>query len=261
MKLRAIGTGGPFVRHPLVTSSFLLQSEGGNIVIGCGPNIPTKLDSINLSVEQIDMWMPLTSRLDQIGGLVEVASVSKKKPFLVAPSPLITELEELFFDLTKTHLSDSFEVRRVLKTTVNEEHNTDTVVFVRNYPTGAAFPSYSVHLEEAEVFISGDTELNEEFLHRYGVPSRVVLHSCSVGKVLGARNATLQEMQTLPLYIQTKIWLYGYDNTHATLEDPIPMLFLPQGTCVYDSERKEKHLDKERFIRESSRRLIGNQSN
>jgi hypothetical protein len=55
------------------------------------------------------------------------------------------------------------------------------------------------------------------------------------------------------------MWLYGYADNYRDLEDPLPMLFLPQGQCAFDSNRKAKHLEKERFIRENTIRLLGNE--
>lgn len=254
MKIRAIGTGSSFCRHPLVTSSFLIQSEESNVLIGCGPNIPAKLETINLSIEQIDMFILLNSRMDHVGGLEEVWTKCKdKKPFLVAPAALFPQFREnRIFD----PIWESFEVRAISKVSLNEEHYSETIRFVKNY-LGGQPPSYSLCFDEAEVFISGTTDLNDEFLHRNGMPAEIVLHQCITPSQTGV-GTTLQALQELPVYLQQKIWLYGYGNDYLSLEEPLPMLFLPQGTCVYDSERKDKHLEKERFIRENSKRQIGN---
>jgi hypothetical protein len=245
MKIRAIGTGSPYCRHPLVTSSFLVQSENSNVIIGCGFNIPAKLETINLSIDQIDMWIPLNSLSSEVAGLEEVALRSSKKPYLVAPSDLLSQVEKRLSEsgLVKK-LKNHFEMRASTKITINEEHLTETVTFIRNHLS--IQPSYGLSLDESEIFISGETPVNDEFLHRHGMPAEIILHSYSEG------------LKALPVYMQQKIWIYGYDNNYLNMEEPIPMLFIPQGTCVYDSDRKEKHLDKERFIRENAKRQIGN---
>jgi hypothetical protein len=192
---------------------------------------------------------------------MEIAAIlsPRKKSFLLAPGALLKEIERIFLDITKRPLSRYFETRAVLRATVREEHASETISFVENYPVGNTFPSYALLLEDSQVFISGDTALNEEFLHRYGMTSQIVLHSCSTDSpYLQPRNATLDELQTLPVYLQQKLWLYGYGSDYASIKDPLPMLFLPQGTCLYDSTRKEKHLEKTRFIRESAKRVQGN---
>ena len=254
MKIRAIGTGSHFCRHPLVTSSFLIQSEDSNVLVGCGPNIPAKLETINLSIEQIDMFILLSSRTDQVGGLEEVWNRKKeKKPYLVAPTLVLNELEG---NKIYAPLWESFEMRGISKVSLNEEHYSETVRFIKNYLVGQP-PSYSLYFEESEVFVSGTTDLNDEFLHRNGMPAEIILHQCITPAQVGA-GTTLQALQELPVYLQQKIWLYGYGNDYLTLEEPLPMLFLPQGSCVFDSERKDKHLEKERFIRENSKRQMGN---
>lgn len=250
MKIRAIGTGGYFCRHPLTTSSFLIQSESSNIIIGCGPNIPAKLETINLSVEQIDMWVPLSSFSSQVAGLEEIghASTKTRKPYLVAPADVLKKIETRLCASGMSELKNYFEVRASAKVSINEEHLTETITFVRNYLPGG--PSYGISFEESEIFITGDTPLNEEFLHRYGMPAEIILHSCACGT---------EELEALlPMYLQKKIWLYGYHDKYLESIDPLPMLYLPQGTCIYDSDRKEKHLDKERFLRENAKRQIGN---
>lgn len=263
MKLRALGTGSAFCRHPLVTSSFLIQSDDTNIVVGCGYNIPTKLEAVNLSASQVDMWLVLNTNFDQIAGLVEVAKTHKRKtaPYLVGPQAVLKKLESLYSLMTGEPLSQSFETRAVLKVGLNEEHFSDTISFVANYPESQGDPSYSLMFEKAQIFISGDTTVNEEFLHRYGAPAELVLHSCTLDP-LNKRSGrpSIDELQTLPLYLQKKIWLYGYENSYLDHEEPFPMLFIPQGTWVFDSGRKDTHLDKERFIKESARRHLGNQS-
>ena len=222
-------------------------------MIGCGPGLPAKLETINLSVEQIDMWIPLYFDLGQVGGLWEVASrVKDKKPFLVAPEKLLAPIKSLFLALGDgVPLNNFFDVRGASKAIINEEHHTENLRFVPNYGTR---PSYGLSLEESEIFISGRTAINDEFLHQHGSPAEVILHSCEHPE------ATLDMLSALPVYIQKKTWLYGYSSPIEKMDEPLPMLFLPQGTCVYDSSRKDKHLEKERFIRENSKRVLGNQS-
>lgn len=262
MKIRAIGTGSAFCRHPLVTTSFLIQSENSNVLIGCGPNIPAKLETINLSLAQIDMFVLLNYKMEQIGGLEETIHLlakGGKKPYLVGPGDLLKAVSERF--KYPVEIAQAFEVRSVNKITINEEHFSETMVFIPTYLTLHS-PSYALQLEEAEIFISGTAELNDEFLHRYGMPAELILHQGftpgSSYPSWAGMGTSIEDLKTLPIYLQKKIWVCGYGNDYLEIEEPIPMLFLPQGTCVFDSDRKEKHLDKERFIRENSKRQLGN---
>jgi hypothetical protein len=260
MKIRAVGTGSPYCKHPLTKSSFLLQTETSNVVIGCGPGVPAKLESINVPVSKIDMWIILSAKPDQVIGLWEVAAIPKaSKPFLVAAEPVLNLVKDFYCNTLAESLDSAFETRATTRVVINDEHSSETVRLIPAYLGN--LPSYSALLEEAEILITGDTSLNDEFLHRWGSGSQIILHSCSLPNepVVGPKNASLDELQTLPLYLQKKIWLYGYGISYVDEIDPLPMMFLPQGTCVYDSDRKEKYLDKERFIRESTKRVAGNQ--
>jgi hypothetical protein len=259
MKIRAIGTGSAFCRHPLVTPSFLIQSESSNVLIGCGPNLPAKLETINLSIAQIDMWVLPYFGVDQVGGIFEIASKlnASHRPYLVAPSSVLQEARSVFKLVTGKPLDNFFSLRAVKKIAINEEHFSEEVVFVDNY---FGEGSFGLYLENSQIFITGRCEFNDDFLHHYGAQAELILHECGLKEnhYYGRKTTSLTELQTLPLYLQKKLWIYGYDNSYLEVEDPIPMLFLPQGTCLFDSERKEKHLDKERFIRENSKRQIGN---
>ena len=257
MKLRALGAGNISCRHPLTTSSFLIQAEGARIVIGCGAGIPSKLESINIDPTDIDIWIPLGLGLDQWSGLEEVAYiVGKKRPYIAAPQPVT--------DYIGRHLRNRFGGRcpLALKPTqrifIQEEHHEEVLTFVQNY---GLTDSYGISMEQSLIFISGDTELNDEWLHANGAPVRLIQHSCRLGPSTGVagENASIEELQQLPIYLQKKIWLYGYDNRYQQLEAPLPMLFLPQGQQIYDSERRDKYLEKERFIRENTKRQAGNQ--
>lgn len=261
MKLRSLGTGSITCRHPLTTASFLLQAEGANIVIGCGAGIPAKLESINVDPTIIDIWVPLHTGVDQWAGLEEIAhmvQMGTKKPFVAAPQPLI--------DYISARMRERFGGRSVLefkptqRIRVAEEHHDEELVFIHNFGTSNSF---ALSLEQCAVLISGSTELNEEWLHAHGSDSQVILHSCHIdnGINLPGEPPSLEILRTLPVYIQRKIWLYGYDNTYQDVLDPIPMLFLPYGQWIYDSSRRDKHLDKERFIRENTKRQEGNAFN
>jgi len=260
MKLRALGTGSPFVKHPIETASFLLESEGSSIVFGCGFGIPKKLESINIPLSRISIWAPLNSRLEQIGGLQEIAfkslSGALEKPYLAAPQGL---LDEITIKLSHIDLSAAFNLRATKAINIQEDHHSDeTIRFVPNYLQKQT-ESYGLVFDSCGVFISGESALNSEYLHRHGSPSEIILHSfSSIQHEAYTASATIAELETLPIYIQRKIWLYGYEKDYHDLDVPLPMLFLPQGQDIYDSSRKMKYLDKEKFILDEAKRVQGN---
>lgn len=248
MKLRALGTGSASCRHPLVTSSFLLRSEDAHVVFGCGAGVPAKLEATGIPLSQVRIWVPLSARLSQISGLEELALTGEAKSTLAGPGPLLTRVKEaldraLGFD---SALSFTYAPSRHIK--VREEHQEECIHFVENHLT--QIQSVGLLFDQAEIFITGETPVNEEFIHRFGAGAQVILHQAKLPEI--------SELQLLPVYLQRKIWLYGYENAYLQAEVPLPMMFMPQGTDFYDSERKSALIDKERFLREDTKRRAGN---
>ena len=260
MKIRAIGTGSRFCRHPLVAASFLIQSGTSNIVVGCGPGTPAKLESIGVPLSSVDMWLLLSTDIDQIGGLFEVANRSSERqpPFLVAPGSVISGVMRVFSDISPAPVEECFDVRPVLSVRIEEDHSRETAVFVPN--TDPARPaSFGLYLEESGIYLSGNTAPNDERLEKYGRGANLILHACSTETRPTTQATSIDELlASLPDWAQKKTWLYGYDNNYLELCDPLPMLFLPQGTHILDSSRKDKLIEKERFIREQGKRIVGN---
>jgi hypothetical protein len=261
MRLRTLGSGGYNCRHPLATASWLLQTDESMIVIGIPHQLPSRLGMLGVTLDQIDMFVPLSPRGDQIGGLEEVARHflgKEKKPFLVAPERLMVKIKERLEPAFLLYLQTMFITKTVTKITVREEHFTEVLSFIPNY-LNVAIPSFALKLEESKVFISGETELNETWLFKE-MGCDLILHSCVTDRTPPGHPSapSLEELSALPVYLQNKIWLYGYSNNYTDLAEPLPMLFLPQGVTVLDTSRRDKILMKERYIRENSRRILGN---
>lgn len=259
MKFRAVGTGGPDCRHPLVPGCFLLQSESANVLIGAPHQVVSRLQQLEIGLESIDAILVLSPRGDQVGGLEEIARFflgRPKKPMLLAPEKLMTRVRERLEPAFTVFLQDLFNVKSVVKFSIAEEHQSETLKFVPNY-LDAAIPSFGLRLEEARIFISGETGLNETWLFKE-MGCDVILHSCVTTKrPQGYPGAPrLEEFSELPVYLQNKIWLYGYHNGHQELAEPLPVLFLPQGVAVYDGTRRDRVLNKERYIRESAKKSL-----
>src|SRR4051812_19336387 len=98
MKIRLIGSGHSFCRHPLIPVSLLVQAGDGNLVINCPPQIGSKLESIDMSIADIDVWMMTSAKIMASGGLEEVCSLKRAKPPIVAaPSLLMSVLDKLYY--------------------------------------------------------------------------------------------------------------------------------------------------------------------
>lgn len=251
MKIRAIGTGSKFCRHPLVPACFLVVSGKNLTLIGAPWPVIPALERYGYTLDQLSVITLLSPQNDQIAGLVEIAqSVSKKKkPILAAPAKLIEAIKPKLEDELGCFLNDCFDVKSITKLHIREDYHSEVISFVPNY-LDARIPSYGLKFETAKVFISGETQLNEEWIFKQ-MDCDLILHSCSFRH---GRSPAVSELQDLPGYLQNKMWLYGYEAEAKDVEQPFPMLYLPPGSWAFDSDRRDKTLSKERFIRENSKK-------
>jgi hypothetical protein len=238
MKLRAIGAGSAFARWPLIAPCWLIQTHSSLVLINCPPSAPARLEALNIPLSKIDMILPLAASVSAIGGLDEMghhALMEKRCPYLAGPTSLLRRISE------KIDNNAGFQHKYVQKVGFKEEHLTETFNFVDNMQG-----SYGFRLETAKVFCSGSARVDEDWLFK-NMDCDILLHE------------EREELQALPVYMQNKIWVYGYSKPPDGT-DPLPMLYLPQGSWVYDSDRRDKVMAKERYIRENSKRTLGNES-
>jgi hypothetical protein len=231
------------------------------IVIGIPHQLPARLAMLDIPLEKVDMFIPLSPRAEQVGGLEEVARYflgKPNKPYLVAPERLMQKVKERLEPAFLLYLQSLFKIKTVTKVTVREEHSSEELTFVPNY-LDISIPSFGIRLEENKVFITGETALNETWLFKE-MGCDVILHSCTTDNPPAGHPTAprISELEALPVYLQNKIWLYGYSSNFQEVTEPLPMLFLPQGSTILDTSRRDKILLKERFIRENSRRILGN---
>jgi len=257
VKIRAIGTGSKFCRHPLVPASWLIISGEDLTLVGAPWSVVPTLERYGYAIEKLAVITLLSPHVDQIAGLLELAGIfrhAKKKPILAAPGQLLslvrTKLEgELGF-----YLDDAFDVKTIARLHIKEEYYSESISFVSNF-LDPRIPSYGMRFENAKVFISGETQLNEDWLFKE-MGCEAILHSCTTTKASLGKSPALEELKDLPTYLQSKMWLYGYEVDTKDAEQPFPMMFLPPGSWIFDSERRDKLLSKERFIRENSRKQV-----
>ena len=238
MKLRALGTGHAFSRWPLIPPCWLIQSHKSFALINCPPSVGARLELLGVPIDRIGMIIPLGSAIAQIGGIDEFAHIFKdspSKPYLAAPAQLLATLANRYDSVSK------FQLKSVQKVGFKEEHLTETLTFVSNY-----CGSYGFRLEDAKVFCSGSAEVNEDWIFK-NTDCDILLHE------------DRPQLLELPVYLQNKLWIYGYEKPPEGT-DPLPMLFMPQGSWIFDSDRRDKVMAKERYIRENSKRVIGNES-
>lgn len=236
MKLRALGTGYAFSRWPLIPPCWLIQTHKSFVLINCPPAAGARLELLGVPLNKIDMIVPLGASITQIGGLDEFSTLKRtSKAYLTAPAQLLTKVCQ------KIDNADGFNLKAVSKVGFKEEYLTETLTFLDNFSG-----SYGFRLEDAKVFCSGSAAVNEDWVFQ-NMDCDILLHE------------DRPELLELPVYLQNKLWIYGYEKPPEGT-DPLPMLYMPQGSWIYDSDRRDKVMAKERYIRENSKRVIGNES-
>jgi len=254
MKLRTLGTGSALCRHPLIPACFAVETAESFSLIGAPAQAPARLEALGRSLDTVDMIAILDQSSAQTAGLEELYHYFKDredKPFLLAPQKLLTAVGNRYM-MQGVNLADGFKIRAVVKAGIHDQHHTEELVWVP-HPVGHG---YAIRLSASGVFITGDCALNEDWLFKE-MTSEIILSQCKTTDQPGEA-PTIDDLSTLPVYLQNKIWLYGYHNNYQQSVDPIPMLFVPPNAVVFDSERRDKWLLKERYIRENSKRILNN---
>lgn len=251
MQIRALGTGSRFSKHPLLPACFAIFSENSTILIGCPPQAPAKLASLGEDLAKVSVILPLTSLQDQIGGIPELL-LAGHNPIIAAPKALLDAVVPLLSVEVCGDVRAKCSVKTITKMAVKEEHFSETLTFVPNY-LSKGVASFGLRLEASGIFISGATALNEDWLYKE-MASELILHSCQQRPLPCPSPPPVEELSTLPMYLQKKIWLYGYEKLDKTTEHPFPMLYVPPLAWIFDSARRDRLLLKERFVRENAKK-------
>lgn len=228
LKIDTIGVGANFCKPPLLPACWLVRTEKSTVLIGAPSGIVWVLRDKDVKAHHIDMIIPLGTSQAQMGGLDEIAHFTSKvgvSPILAGPEAIISKV------LGRLNIMN-FIPKMSSKILIKDEYHDETISFVKN-PSGG----YSIVFEEAKILLCGETEPNEEWLHRH----------FDMDAILHQWHPSLKDM---PVYIQTKIWIYG--STSLNHSHPLPMMVLPTNKSLYSTDRASRLLLKNRCIRETS---------
>ncbi len=219
-----LGTGSAFAKTYYNTNA-LFYTDQHTLLLDCGLTAPRSLYKLDKSIDDIDALLISHIHADHIGGMEEFAFRMKytfgRKPLLFVPEPLVDALWEtsLKGGLTQDEsasLSDYFDVRRI-------QPNVKTELL----PWFAVEPMQTAHIPNKKsysylindtFFYSADLIFHPELLRQLiDRGCQTIFHDCQL-KPPGVVHTTLEELQTLPLDIQERIWLMHYDDTKPQYE-------------------------------------------
>ncbi len=239
MKITFLGVGSAFSRKH-GNSNLLIEHEAIKLLLDCSRLGLLSLNEYGLSLREITHILITHLHADHIGGLEEVALISKfvhrRKVTLLTTETLLKRLWEHSMsggleyieqnpgDSTPQTLEDFF-----LPESLTLPHwqfiAPNCPLRVRLHPTQhvQGMESYGVELEEypaggaKRIFVSGDTKFRAPIIHQAVQSCALVFHDCQLfnsGKTndLGV-HASYSQLLTLPPEIRKHLWLYHYGDT------------------------------------------------
>lgn len=250
MKIRALGTGSTYSRHPLAPPCFLVYTDGAVVAIGAPFQLSTRLAALG-DENNLSMVVLLSSTFDQMAGLYELANLPRKSRIVIATTAAIMQdVKSKLAGFLPPGTLSFFEYKCVTKVSFEEEHFSETMSLVPNYGPDH---SCAIRFENAKVMITGAAPLNEDWLHHH-IDCDLILHQIDERGI--TPSPTIESLQKIPLYMQNRIWVYGYDDISKEAQ-PFPMMYVTPLAWVFNSWRKQKIMSKERVIKENATKQLG----
>jgi hydroxyacylglutathione hydrolase len=238
IQLQMAGTGNAFAKR-YYNNNALIHSNGYKLMIDFGSTAPLALYHMGCNLDQIDAFLITHLHADHVGGLEELAFkymfTYGRKPKLIIADTLVEPLWEqslkagmysefdgytsleAFFDLVIYKEGQPLQINEGL---IIEAVRTEHVQLK---------PSYSLFINH-HTFYSADMKFNRELLEKavYERKCHTIFHDCQL-EGAGLVHAALNELQTLPVEIQSKIYLMHYADNMEDFRDRIkPMRFVEQ---------------------------------
>ena len=239
-----IGTGSAFSKR-YYNNNALVYTDGFTLLIDCGVTAPTSLHQLDKPLSEIDAILITHIHADHVGGLEEFAFRMKfqydRKPVLYIAESLVQPIWEntLKGGLVQNEwqeLEDFFEVRP-LQAGVPAQLAPGLTVELMETPHIPGKQSYSVYIND-HFFYSADMRFHPSLLGSL-IKQRgcnVIFHDCQLQSP-GIVHASLEELLTLPEWIQERIWLVHYaDDRNDYIGRTGNMQFLDQHQVYRMSE-------------------------
>ena len=231
MKLQFLGTGSAFT--PIAEnfqSNMIIQSDGGKyLLIDCGSDARHSLAAQGLTHYDIDGVYVSHLHADHAGGLEWLAFTNRfaqtpRKPKLYVHPSLVHRLWDNVLSgglqslegVRPACLADFYEV---MPLGAGSHFSWEGIHFkliktihTSNGPELA--PSYGLFFSTSTstVFITTDTRFEPHQYNRYFNEAKLIFHDCDTGTQKNAVHAHFTELDTLPMTIKSKMWLYHYHS-------------------------------------------------
>ncbi|MBW7453237.1 MBL fold metallo-hydrolase [Paenibacillus sepulcri] len=219
-----LGTGSAFAKKYYNTNA-LIYCEDRTVMLDCGITAPLSLHQLGKTFNDIDALMISHIHADHIGGMEEFALqmkyIFKRKPALFIMETLIDTLWEtslqggLKQDEFKS-LDDYFEVHLLKENRSIQLLPGFNVKAIRTSHIPGKL-SYSFLINET-FFYSADMRFDAELLDTLVQQGcTTIFHDCQFTSP-GAVHTTLDELKSLPEYIQKRVMLMHYDDNRVNYE-------------------------------------------
>ncbi len=227
-QLLFLGSGSAFTvgGDNFHSNIFLITETGKKLLIDCGSDIRFSLYKEGFSHKDITDIYISHLHSDHAGGLEYVGLTTKfdpqcDKPNLYLSHDIVTKI----WDNTLsggmgsvegeiTNLESFFNVNSIDNNRhfVWETINFELVKTIHINNGTYIMPSYGLFFEvnHQKIFITSDTQLCYEKLHKYYQQADIIFHDCEISKYPTPVHSHYQELVKLPDNIKQKIWLYGY---------------------------------------------------
>ncbi|CAH8769794.1 MBL fold metallo-hydrolase [Paenibacillus dendritiformis] len=225
LRIQMIGTGSAFAKK-YFNNNALIYTKTGKLLVDCGITAPQALYHLGVSFDELDGVLISHIHGDHVGGLEEYAFQMKfryhRKPKLFIAAPLVGPLWEhtLKGGLTQeglTCLEDAFEVHPI-EPGQTLKLLSGLKVKLLETPHIPGKRSFSFLFNDT-FFYSADMQFQPDLLRwlveKQGVMT--IFHDC---QLLGKAevHAGLDDLLTLPDFIQERLWLMHYGDERDAFE-------------------------------------------
>jgi ribonuclease BN (tRNA processing enzyme) len=239
MKITFLGVGSAFSRRN-AKSNLLIECGDVNVLIDCGCSGPPALQKCGLSLQDVTHILITHLHADHIGGLEEVAFMTRlvhqRKVTLLSTTSLLERLWQCslrggleFIELmpsneTPQTLGDFFTFTPICaQEWVRIGANPGLRLYLHPTDHVKGMESYGLEVEEVpggqakRFFFSGDTKFDPTFIQSGVRTCGLVFHDCQLVDS-GANNefsvhASYQQLCQLPPEVRRHLWLYHYGDT------------------------------------------------